>query len=86
MSADSAQSHLRFSKRHQFPFPLLVDTNGALAKAWGLPKAMLGLSPPRVTCVVDIEGILRAKIQSVVPHLHAEKALKCVRALNGLVD
>ena len=65
-----------------FPFPLLVDTNGALAKAWGLPKTMLGLSPPRVTCVIDIEGIFRAKIQSMVPHLHAEKAPNvCVRSM-----
>lgn len=58
ISSDSIESHLRFSRKHRLPFPLLSDPGGKLRQAWGVPKT-LGFIDGRVTYVVDPQGIIR---------------------------
>jgi peroxiredoxin Q/BCP len=58
VSGDSAEAHRAFADRHRLPFLLATDTNGALRRAFGVPKTM-GILPGRVTYVIDREGIIR---------------------------
>ena len=58
VSGDNAGSHQRFASRHNLPYPLLVDQNNRLRKAFGVP-GVLGLLPGRVTYVIDAEGVVR---------------------------
>ncbi|KEF43381.1 MAG: alkyl hydroperoxide reductase [Cyanobium sp. CACIAM 14] len=58
VSGDDAASHRRFAARHQLPYPLLVDADNRLRKAFGVPS-VLGLLPGRVTYVIDGQGVIR---------------------------
>ncbi len=81
VSADDAVSHRRFVTRHSLPYPLLCDTNNALRRSLGVPRAM-GLLPGRVTYVVDGEGIIRHVIENLLDGpAHVRESL---RVLNNL--
>ena len=58
ISSDSAKSHEGFAAKHQLPFTLVADTDGAVRKAYGVPRT-LGLLPGRVTYVIDRQGVVR---------------------------
>jgi peroxiredoxin Q/BCP len=58
VSSDSEASHREFAQRHQLSFPLISDADGALRKAFAVPKT-LGIFPGRVTYVIDQQGIIR---------------------------
>ena len=81
VSSDSDESHQAFARNHRLPFLLLTDSDGALRKAFGVPKT-LGLLPGRVTYVIDREGMVRhifgAQFQS---QRHVTEALNIVRQL-----
>jgi peroxiredoxin Q/BCP len=66
VSKDDARSHTKFIEKYQLPFPLLVDEDAAVAKAYGVygPKTFMGKTYDgitRSTFVIDPEG----KIESV---------------------
>lgn len=63
VSADSAESHREFAARHQLPFQLAADPDGAVARAFGVEKRF-GLLPARVTFVIDRDGIVRRIIDA----------------------
>ncbi len=58
ISADSADSHVRFAGRHKLPMLLLSDPEGEARHKYGV-KPMLGILPGRVTFVIDRDGIVR---------------------------
>jgi thioredoxin-dependent peroxiredoxin len=58
VSGDSADSHRAFADQHRLPFLLATDADGALRRAFRVPKTM-GLLPGRVTYVVDRQGVVR---------------------------
>ncbi len=58
VSGDNQESHSKFSKRNKLPFPLLVDKNNKLRKAFGVPN-VVGLIPGRVTYIIDSKGVIR---------------------------
>lgn len=58
VSGDSAACHQAFANQHRLPYLLAADDDGALRRAWGVPKT-LGLFPGRVTYVIDRQGIVR---------------------------
>lgn len=58
ISGDSAESHRAFADRNRLPFLLATDTDGALRRAFGVPKTM-GIFPGRVTYVIDRQGVVR---------------------------
>jgi len=55
VSGDSATSHQKFSKKHQLPFTLLSDDDKKLRNLFGVPTALFGLIPGRVTYVIDVK-------------------------------
>ena len=81
VSSDSQQRHGEFASAHRLPFHLLSDENGALRKAFGVPKT-LGIMAGRVTYVIDREGIVRHVFNSQFSaDRHVQEALAIVRQL-----
>ncbi|MFY0627198.1 MAG: peroxiredoxin [Reichenbachiella sp.] len=64
ISADSANSHLNFIKKHQLNYSLLSDPNQSVAKQFGLSNSLFGLLSPRITFVFNKEGKLLKTIGS----------------------
>ena len=58
ISSQDVDSHERFSAKHDFPFPLLADTDKAVAKAYGI---MGPLGPKRSVFILDTDGVVRWK-------------------------
>ncbi len=83
VSSDSAQSHRQFAQHHRLPFRLISDEDGALRRAFGVPKT-LGLLPGRVTYLIDQQGIVRHLFNSQLDaEKHVSEALKVLRQLEG---
>jgi len=57
ISAQSVESHEKFSDKHGFKFPLLADTDKTVAAAYGT-LGPLGF-PRRSVFVVDANGVVR---------------------------
>ena len=81
VSADSTETHRAFAEEQGLPFLLATDEDGALRKAFGVPKS-LGLLPGRVTYVIDKEGIVRHIFSSqFAADRHVSEALDVVREM-----
>jgi peroxiredoxin Q/BCP len=81
VSGDSAERHQQFADEHRLPFLLATDANGALRRAFGVPKT-LGLLPGRVSYVIDREGIVRHMFSGqFAVDRHVREALEAVRKL-----
>ena len=82
VSADSAQSHVRFRERHGLPFHLVADTGRQLIEsfgAWG-EKKMCGrtyMGILRTTFVIDEEGRIAHIFtpKQIKTKTHAEQVL-----------
>ncbi len=82
VSVDSVDSHRAFARKHALPFPLLADTRGEVAKAYG---ALWSLGPIRFarrhTFIIDPEGRVARVYRSVKPAQHSEEILRQLVAL-----
>jgi len=79
ISSDPVESHRNFSNHHQLPYPLLSDESGDVARAFGVGK-VLGLIPRRVTFVIDADGVILRRFESMVRlERHVEEALDALR-------
>jgi peroxiredoxin Q/BCP len=78
VSTDSVESHRDFAEKHGLPFPLLADTKGELAAAFGVLERGMAR---RATFVLDREGRLARSFFDVTPRGHAQQVLNFVRAL-----
>jgi len=69
----SADSHLEFRDRYGLPFPLLVDRDLHLARAFGFVNSWMppGVSPlERSTVIIDPGATIRAILKRVKPGAH----------------
>ncbi len=80
VSADSVQSHQKFTKKFNLPFPLLVDEDkkiGIAYGAWGekifLGKRFMGMH--RVTFLIGADGTIKKIWAKVKPAIHADEVL-----------
>lgn len=86
VSGDSVASHDKFRDKYELNFPLLSDSDKAVAKkygAWG-EKVMYGrktVGMIRSTFVIDGEGVVRKVFPRVKVDGHAEKVLEVVSSL-----
>lgn len=85
VSPDSAKKHQGFIEKHNLPFPLLVDEDHSLIKAygvWGLKKKFgreyEGLL--RTTFVINENGIIEKIFDKVEASRHAEQILEAMAA------
>lgn len=81
VSRDDDQSHQSFIAKNKLSYPLLSDTNGNVARAFGLKKT-LGLIPARATFVIDKNGVIQMAYSSQLNvRGHSEEALNIVKKL-----
>jgi thioredoxin-dependent peroxiredoxin len=75
-SVDSADEHKQFIAKNSLPFPLLVDSDKKIAKAYGAANGIpiLGLDR-RITYIIDENGKIIKVYPSVDPSAHATQIL-----------
>jgi len=87
VSADTVKSHVKFTNKHQLPFPLVADTEAVLANAFGVwgEKVFMGRKYQgihRVTFLINPEGRIARIWDSVKPETHAEEVLEALKELS----
>jgi peroxiredoxin Q/BCP len=82
ISNDSEKSHAKFAKKHKLPFVLLSDSNGKVRKKFGIKKSLLGLVPGRETFVINADGNVVFKFNSLDASKHMNKALNAVKKMS----
>jgi peroxiredoxin Q/BCP len=84
VSLDDEASHKEFSEKHGLPFPLLADTDGSTAEAYGVKSRMLGFKvAKRQTFLIDPDGNVARHYENVDPGTHAQEILADLDALQG---
>jgi thioredoxin-dependent peroxiredoxin len=75
-SIDTANSHRAFAKKYSLPFPLLLDPDHKIAKAYGADNGIpiLGLDR-RVTYVIGDDGLILKVYPNVDPSSHAKQII-----------
>ena len=83
VSSDGQVAHQAFASKFKLPFVLVSDTDGAVRKAFGVPKT-LGLLVGRVTYVIDAKGVVRHVFNSQFQaKRHVAEALAALRRLSA---
>ena len=81
VSADAAKSHAGFKAKHGLPFPLLVDEDKKICRAYGVWKAktLYGrrfMGVERSTFVIGPEGKIERALRKVSVAGHAQSLLE----------
>ena len=84
VSPDKIESHQKFKKKFDLPFPLLADPDHTAAEAYGAwgEKSMYGKKYPgilRSTFVIDEKGKIARVFEKVKPEGHAAQVLEALR-------
>ena len=79
VSGDSVSSHQNFQQKHKLPFILLSDSDRKLRKLFGVPTALFGLIPGRVTYVFNASGKAIYIFDNMSAKNHIIKALDSIR-------
>jgi peroxiredoxin Q/BCP len=79
ISSDGLASHEKFKQQYKLPFILLSDENKKIQKLFGVPKALFGILPGRVTYVADKNGIIIMVFNNIMAANHIPKALRAVK-------
>ncbi|ORB86945.1 peroxiredoxin [Mycobacterium kansasii] len=83
ISADPVHKQAKFADMQHFDYPLLSDTDGAVATQFGVKRGLLGKLLPvkRTTFVIDTDRTVLDVISSEFSmDTHADKALATLRA------
>ena len=86
VSPDSVQSHVKFKKKYQLPFPLLADVGHKVCDAYGVwgPKKFMGREYQgvlRTTFLIDAQGRIARVFEQVRPAEHSAEVLEALSAL-----
>lgn len=81
VSSDSIKSHERFKTKYKLPFVFLADTKNQLRKLFGVKSGLFGVLPGRETYVVDKEGMIRLKFNSINASMHMRKASLAIECM-----
>lgn len=76
VSTDTIESHLKFQKAHSLPFDLLADTDGEVARMYGVYNRLFRMAN-RVTFVIDKGGTILSITKNLFSpgrHISAAKA------------
>ena len=83
ISTDSVDKQAQFAGKERFDYPLLSDSDGTVATAFGVKRGLLGKLMPvkRTTFVIDTDSRVLEVISSEFSmDTHADKALEALRA------
>lgn len=87
VSFDDVESHLKFAEHHELPFPLLADTEGKAAEAYGVKTRMFGMTvAKRQTFLIDPAGLIALHYESVDPAAHSQQVLADLRELGASTE
>ncbi len=77
VSLDDAESHKAFAEEHDLPFPLLADTKGTTAAAYGVKAKLFGMTlAKRQTFLIDPDGNIAKHYENVDPDSHTAEVLE----------
>jgi len=85
VSPDNVESHAKFKKKYQLPFPLLVDEGHKVCEMYGVwgPKKFLGKAYDgvlRTTFLIDENGTIVKVFENVRPAEHSTEVLAALGA------
>jgi peroxiredoxin Q/BCP len=84
VSLDDAASHKDFAEKHGLPFPLLADTEGTTADAYGVKTKFMGMEvAKRQTFLIDPDGNIAKHYAKVDPDEHSAELLADLEALQN---
>ncbi|MEL6776739.1 MAG: thioredoxin-dependent thiol peroxidase [Cyanobacteria bacterium J06597_16] len=88
VSTDSAKSHTKFATKHDLPFPLLVDEDGATGTLYGCYglKKMYGkeyMGITRSSFIIGPNGTLEKIYRKVKPEPHVADVIADIEALSA---
>ena len=76
VSLDDVESHRSFAEEYSLPFPLLADTEGTTADAYGVKTRLFGLTlAKRETYLIGPDGKVAKHYRNVDPDTHAAELL-----------
>ena len=74
VSLDSVESHEKFKKEYHLPFDLLSDSDGNVARLYGVYNSLFKIAN-RVTFIIDHDGkILSITKNMFLPNVHVDAA------------
>ncbi|MCK5325336.1 MAG: peroxiredoxin [Woeseiaceae bacterium] len=84
VSLDDVESHKKFAANHSLPFPLLADTEGTTADAYGVKTRMMGWTvAKRQTFLIDPDGNIAKHYEDVKPDAHSVEVLADLESLGA---
>lgn len=84
VSLDDVDSHKEFSEKYSLPFPLLADTEGRTADAYGVKTKMMGMTVARrETFLIDPAGNVAKHYAKVDPDSHSKQVLADLESLQS---
>ncbi len=84
VSLDDEASHKAFAEKYGLPFPLLADTEGKTADAYGVRTRFMGMPvAKRQTFLIDPEGHIAKHYAKVDPETHSAELLADLSELTG---
>ena len=86
VSPDGVASHQKFKRKYQLPYPLLADTEHAVAEAYGVwqQKSMFGhkyWGVARTTYLIAPDGTIAHVFEKVKPEGHGEEIAAVLETL-----
>lgn len=79
VSTQDAASHTAFIEKHKLPFDLVVDSDGSIAQAFGVPLSGKQFAA-RQTFLIGADGKIKQVWRSVTPAEHAQQLLEAAGA------
>lgn len=84
VSLDDVESHKEFAEEYSLPFPLLADTEGDTATAYGVKTRMFGMTvAKRHTFIIGPDGNIAKHYDKVKPDTHSEEVLADLKVLGA---
>lgn len=84
VSLDDVDSHKKFADKYGLPFPLLADSEGTTADAYGVKTRMFGMKlAKRQTFLIDPDGNIAKHYESVKPATHSAEVLADLKLLGA---
>lgn len=87
VSLDDEVSHKEFAEKYSLPFPLLADTRGMTADAYGVKTKIFGVTvAKRQTFLIDPDGNVAIHYEKVDPDIHTDAILRDLRDLQAALS
>jgi len=84
VSLDDVESHQKFAENHDLPFPLLADSEGKTADAYGVKTKMFGMTvAKRQTFLIGPDGTIAKHYEKVKPDEHSTQVLADLKELGA---